>query len=142
VSPLFDWFRNDDGTPAVDAGPELKAELRRIANLFLLSSVTLILFLLRAFSVALHVDFFPDAVIVVWGVVMLIGWAATLVYAAWVTLKARRWGWFVACVIPVTCVPVAVAYAWVRRQEIERDVLGPEDPSSSRQRRGGRGRRR
>jgi len=142
VSPLFDWFRIDDGTPAVDAGPELTAELRRLANLFLLSGVTLVLFLLRAFAIALHVNLFPDSVIVVWGTVLLIGWAASLVYGAWVTLKARRWGWFVLCVFPVTCVPISVAYAWVRRQEIERDVLGPEEPTSARQRRGGRDRRR
>ena len=70
--------------------------------------------------------FIPQGVYVAWGVVLLTGWAATLVYGVYVTFTARRWGWLVLCVIPVTCVPAAVAYAWIRRQEIERAVLGDE----------------
>lgn len=139
---LTDYDR--DG-PGVVVGPELTAELRRLANLFLLSAITLILFLLRAFAVALNVTFIPAPAYVVWGVVMLTGWAMTLVYAVYVTFQARRWGWLALCAIPVTCVPAAVAYAWVRRQEIEREVLGdgPEDPGPrARQKKGGRKARR
>ncbi len=39
--------------------PELAAELRRIANLFLVSGVTLALLFLRAFAVTLSVTFIP-----------------------------------------------------------------------------------
>ena len=94
--------------------------------------------MLRAFAEALSVTFIPQAVYVVWGLVLLIGWAATVVYGVYVTFTARRWGWFVLCLIPVTCVPAAVAYAWIRRQEIERAVLGDEPSPPARQRRGGR----
>ena len=61
----------------------------------------------------------------------------TYVYGVFVTFKARRWAWFALCAIPFTCVPAAAAYAWIRRQEIEREVLGDESPAS-RQKRGGR----
>ena len=131
-------FRRDE--PGVAVEPELRLELRRLANLFLLSSLTLVLFLLRAFGLALHVTFIPGPVIVAWGLVMLTGWAATYVYAIFVTFKAARWGWLLLCAIPFTSVPVAVAYAWVRRQEIETQVLGEGD--RARQRRDGRDARR
>ena len=90
---------------------------------------------------ALAVTFIPQAVYVVWGLVLLTGWAATEVFGAYVTFTARRWGWFALCLIPVTCVPASVAYAWIRRQEIERAVLGDERPAASRQRRGGKKKR-
>jgi len=47
----------------------------------------------------------------------------------------------VLCLLPVTCVPASVAYAWIRRQEIERAVLGDRRAPASRQRRGGRKKR-
>ncbi len=40
-------MKHHKDTPGADAGPELTVELRRLANLFLVSSVTLALFLLR-----------------------------------------------------------------------------------------------
>ena len=49
--------------------------------------------------------FIPHGVYVAWGLVLLVGWAATEVYGVYVTFTARRWGWFVLCLIPVTCVP-------------------------------------
>lgn len=143
MARFFDRIAYDRDTPGAAAGPELTAELRRLANLFLLSAVTLVLFLLRAFSIALHVTFIPGPVFVVWGVLMLTGWAMTLVYGAYVTFQVRRWGWFALCVIPFTCVPAAVAYAWVRRMEIEREVLGEATPAPrARQKKGGRRARR
>ena len=45
------------------------------------------------------------------------------------------------CLIPVTCVPASVAYAWIRRQEIESAVLGDDRSPAARQRRGGRKKR-
>jgi hypothetical protein len=116
--------------------PELRLELRRIANLFLVSAVTLALSLLRVFAEALHVSFIPREILVVWGGALLVGWATTYVYAIFVTFKARRLGWLVWCLLPFTCVPAAVAYAWARRMELEREVLG--DGVRARQRRGGK----
>ena len=97
--------------------------------------------MLRAFGEALSVTFIPRPSTWSWGVVLLIGWAATEVYGVFVTFTARRWGWLVLCLIPLTCVPAAVAYAWIRRQEIERAVLGDEPSPAARQRRGGRKKR-
>jgi hypothetical protein len=144
MAPLLDFTRYDKDAPGAPVSPELGQELRRLANLFLVSGITLVLFLARAFSVALHVTFIPRSVFVAWGIVMLTGWAMSYVYGVFVTFKARRWGWFVLCAIPFTCVPCAVAYAWVRRQEIEREVLGDDRGRSpaGRQKRGGRKTRR
>jgi len=141
MAGLFDFLKYDKDDPGVQASPELTAELRRIANLFLVSGVTFVLLLLRAFAVTLTVTFIPRPAYVVWGVVLLTGLAVTYVYGLYVTLKARRWGWVALCAIPVTFVPCALAYAWTRRTEIERDVLG-EERAPARQRRGGRGSRR
>jgi hypothetical protein len=132
----FTRYRKDGGGVAV--GPEIAVELRRLANLFLLSSITLMLFLGRAFTEVFTVTFIPGPVYVVWGLVMLTGWAMTYVYGVYVTFTARRWGWFVLCAIPFTCVPAAIAYAWARRQEIERDVLDAVRAPAGRQKRGGR----
>lgn len=116
----------DPDRPGVQVDPTLRLELRRLANLFLVSSLTLALFVLRAVYLALNASFLPHSALVAWGTVMLVGWAMSLVYGVYVTLKARRWGWLVLCLIPVTCVAAAVAYAWVRRMEVERQVLGDE----------------
>ena len=121
---LRDLMSYDHEQPGVAVDDEVKLELRRLANLFLLSSVTLVLFLLRAAALALQVTFISRPVGVVWGIVLLTGWAATYVYALWVTFQDRRWGWLAFCAVPFTSVPAGVAYAWVRRQEIEDEVLG------------------
>ncbi len=141
MSRLLDFTKYDKDAPGAEVDPAQALELRRLANLFLVSAITLALFVLRALAEALSVSFIPDAGYVVWGLLLLIGWAVTYVYGIFVTVKARRWGWFVLCVIPLTCVPGAVAYAWARRQEIERAVLGERPAAASRQRRGGRKKR-
>ena len=97
--------------------------------------------MLRAFAEALSVTFIPQGVYVAWGVVLLTGWAATEVYGVYVTYTARRWVWLVLCAIPFTCVPAATVYAWTRRQEIERALLGEQRAPASRQRRGGKKKR-
>ncbi len=135
---FLDFTKQDADAPAAEVDEETRLELRRVANLFLLSSLTLIVLLLEAFARALHVTFIPQAVYAAAGLVFLVGWAATFVYGLYTTFKARRWGWFALCVVPVTCVPGSVAYAWVRRGEIEREVLGDQNPATTRQRRGGR----
>jgi hypothetical protein len=133
MARLLDFTRYDKDDRGVTVGPALAAELRRLANLFLLA---------RAFAEVFAVTFIPRPVYVVWGIVMLTGWAMTYVYGVFVTFKSRRWGWFALCAIPFTCVPAAVAYAWIRRQEIEREVLGEDRVTAGRQKRGGRKTRR
>jgi len=141
MAGLFDFIKHDTDAAGAQVDTQTALELRRLANLFLVSGVTLALFVLRAFGEALTVTFIPEPVYVVWGVILLIGWAASLVYGVYVTSTARRWGWLVLCLIPVTCVPAAVAYAWIRRQEIERAVLGDDRSSAAHGPRGGRKRR-
>lgn len=137
LTPLRGFTKYDRDEPGVAVSADLAAELRRLANLFLLSSLTLVLFLLRAAAVSLGVSFIPAAGYVVWGIVLMTGWAMTYVYAVFVTFKARRWGWFALCAFPLTCVPAGVAYAWIRRGEIEAAVLGRVGPAQRRP--GGRG---
>jgi hypothetical protein len=142
---LFDFTKYDKDVPGTAVDEPTRSELRRVANLFLLSSITLIVLLLEVFARALDVTFIPQVVYSVAGLVFLAGWATTFVYALFVTSGARRWGWFVLCLIPVTCVPASVAYSWIRRGEIEREILGDAGPAApaaaSRQRRGGRKKR-
>lgn len=141
MAGLFDFTKYDKDAPGAEVDEDTQREMRRIANLFLVSGVTLALFVLRALGEALSITFVPQPVYVAWGVVLLTGWAATFVYGIYVTFTARRWGWLVLCAIPVTCVPAAVAYAWISRQEIEREVLGEAPSQPARQRRGGRKKR-
>jgi hypothetical protein len=138
MARLLDFARYDKDDHGVAVGPALAAELRRLANLFLLSGITLVLFLVRAFAEVFTITFIPGPVYVVWGIVMLTGWAMTYVYGVFVTFKSQRWGWCALCAIPFTCVPAAVAYAWIRRQEIEREVLSEDQAPAGRQKRGGR----
>ena len=141
MAGLFDFMKYDKDEPGAEVDEGTALELRRIANLFLVSSITLALFVLRALAEALSVTFIPQGVYVAWGVVLLTGWAATEVYGVYVTYTARRWVWLVLCAIPFTCVPAATVYAWIRRQEIERAFLGEQRPPASRQRRGGKKKR-
>jgi hypothetical protein len=120
-SPLRARYDEDDPGAVVD--PRQAEELRRLAYLFLVSALTLVLVVTGAVAEALAVGFLPQPLVVVWGLAMLLGWAATYLYGIFVTLKARRWGWLALCAFPFTCVPGAVAYAWIRRQEIEQEVL-------------------
>ena len=131
-------MKYDKDERGADVDEQTALELRRIANLFLLSSITLVLFLLRAFAEALSVTFIPRRVYVVWGLIMLTGWAATASTAC--SSPTRRGAGSGSCcaLIPVTCVPAAVAYAWIRRQEIERALLGDQRAPAARQRRGGK----
>ena len=73
MAGLFDFMKYDKDAAGAEVDAQTALELRRIANLFLLSSITLALFLLRAFGEALSVTFIPQAVYVVWGLVLLTG---------------------------------------------------------------------
>jgi len=138
VSGHFGFTRYDRDAAGAEVDAATALELRRLANLFLIAGITLALFVLRAFAEALSVTFIPQGVYVAWGIILLTGWAASLVYGVFVTFTTRRWGWLVLCLLPLTCVPAAAAYAWIRRQEIERAVLGDRPAPAARQRRGGR----
>jgi len=136
MSGLFDFIRYDTDAPVADVDDETRLELRRVANLFLVSAVTMIALFVELFSRALDVTFLPQAVHTILGLVFLVGWAATVVYGVYVTYTARRWGWLALCIVPPTGPPAALAYAWIRRQEIEREVLGDEPSPPARRRRG------
>ena len=138
---FFDLLKSDPDAPAVPVDPETSAELRRLANLFLISAITLVLFLLATFASILHVTFLKPPITWIWGGALLVGWAVTYVYGLIVVLRTRRWAWIALAAIPITCVPAGVAYAWFRRVEIENQVFGDEQDPPQRQRRGGRGRR-
>ncbi len=136
MSGLFDFIKYDKDAPVADVDDETRLELRRVANLFLVSAVTMIALFVELFSRALDVTFLPQAARTILGLVFLVGWAATVVYGVYVTYTARRWGWLVLCIVPPTGPPAALAYAWIRRQEIEREVLGDEPSPPARRRRG------
>jgi hypothetical protein len=109
-------------------GTATRAELKRVAVLFLLSSITLLLVLVYAvvralFVRALEVTVVPDIVWVMWVVSMLCGFVATWGYGVYVTARARRWFWVALCVLPLTAVPCSVAYAWIRRGELEVEIV-------------------
>jgi hypothetical protein len=141
MARLFDFMKYDKDERGADVDEGTRLELRRLANLFLISALTLIALFLEVFAKALHVTFIPAAGYSVIGLIFLVGWAATLVYAVFVTYTARRWAWMALCLFPPTSPPVAIAYAWIRRQEIERAILGDPRAPAARQRRGGKKKR-
>jgi hypothetical protein len=132
MSGLLDFMKYDRDAPGAGVDAPTRLELRRVANLFLVSAVTMIALFLELFARALDVTFIPAAVWAVVGLVFLVGWAATVVYGVFVTFTARRWGWLVLCLIPPTSPPSALVYAWIRRQEIEREVLRGESSPPAR----------
>lgn len=142
--PMAGWSHftsHDPDAPGVRVDAATRAELRRLANLFLVSALTLVLLLLMACAKALNVTFIPSRAWSVLAVLFFVGAAVTYVYGLYVTVKARRWLWVALCAVPLAgSIPCSVAYAWTRRMEIEHAVLG--DPhAAGRQRRGGRKRR-
>ena len=70
MSRLRDFTKYDKDAPGVEVDERLTAEVRRLANLFLLSAVTLVLFVLRAVAESLSPSFIPSGVYVAWGVVL------------------------------------------------------------------------
>jgi hypothetical protein len=117
--------RDDEATPVLD--PTVKAELKRLAILFLMSAFTLVLVVADAVARAILHDVLPG---IVFGMVQLswLGGAfATYFYGLYVTIRARAWGWVVLCAVPlVGSVPGSVAYSWIRRGALERQILGEE----------------
>lgn len=124
------WAHDEAHGSSVDAVTQ--AELKRVAILFLVSSITLLLVLLYAVAralliQALGIEVVPDIVWVMWVVSMFSGSVATWGYGAYVTLRARRWFWAALCLFPFTAVPCSAAYAWIRRGELEAEIAAQEE---------------
>lgn len=107
--------------------PVLKAELKRLALLFIISAVTLVVVVSYAVTRRIGTDLLPDIAWLMWATAIFSGCVATYFYGLYVTVRARAWGWVVLCAIPVVgSVPGSVAYAWIRRGELERRILSGE----------------
>ena len=59
MAGLFDFMKYDKDERGADVDEQTALELRRIANLFLMSAVTLVLLMLARFAEALSVTFIP-----------------------------------------------------------------------------------
>jgi hypothetical protein len=117
--------REEEETTILD--PKLKAELKRLAILFLVSALTLVLVI--AYAVMRRIDerLIPDIAWLMWATAIFSGCVATYFYGLYVTVRARAWGWVALCAIPVVgSVPACVAYTWIRRGELERQILADE----------------
>lgn len=114
-----------EATPVLD--PALKAELKRLAILFLISAVTLVLVFADAVIRAIPYELLPAIVLLMIQVSWISGAVATFFYGLYVTIRARAWGWVLLCAIPLFgSVPGSVAYSWIRRGALERLILEEE----------------
>ncbi len=126
----------DDAVPVLDSA--LRAELRRLALLFLISAITLVLVIADAVMRAVGSSILPDIVFLMLQMSWVGGALATYFYGLYVTIRARAWGWVIVCAVPLFgSVPACVAYSWIRRGALERQVLEDEE---RRRTRGGRAR--
>jgi hypothetical protein len=110
----------DAGRAVLDA--PTRTELKRVTVLFLLSAITLLLFFVYLLAEGLGVSFIPPVVWAMWLASLFSGFVATWVYGVYVTARARRWLWVALCALPPTAVPCAVAYACIRRGEMEAEL--------------------
>lgn len=116
-----------DATAVLD--PLLKAELKRLAILFLISAITLVLVLADAVVRAVPHDAVPNVVLLMLQVSWISGAVATYFYGLYVTIRARAWWWVILCAIPLFgSVPGCAAYSWIRRGELERRIMEEERP--------------
>ncbi len=107
--------------------PALKAELKRLAVLFIISAVTLVVVVSYTVARRIGTDLLPDIAWLMWATAIFSGCVATYFYGLYVTIRARAWGWVALCAIPVVgSVPGSVAYAWIRRGELERRIISGE----------------
>ena len=82
--------------------------------------------LVVAYAVVRGVDagLIPDITWIMWATAIVGGCTATYFYGLYVTIRARAWAWVVICAVPVVgSVPGSVAYAWLRRGALERQIL-------------------
>jgi hypothetical protein len=129
--------RDDEAIPVLD--PDLKAELKRLALLFLISALTLVLVLADAALRAVGSSILPGIVFLMLQLSWIGGAVATYFYGLYVTIRAKAWGWVVPCAVPLFgSVPASVAYSWIRRGQLERHVMEEDE----RRRKAASGRRR
>lgn len=128
-----DRRRRTTQAPAPVLDPALRAELKRLAVLFLVSAITLVLVFADFVIRALPADTVPPPIPLMVQVSWFGGAIATWVYGLYVTVRARAWGWVVLCAIPLFgSVPGCVAYSWIRRGALERQILDEERPRHGR----------
>lgn len=120
-----------EATPVLD--PLVKAELKRLAVLFLVSSITLVLVFADFVLHALPQGTVPAPIPLMTQVAWIPGALATYVYGLYVTVRARAWGWVALCAVPLFgSVPGCVAYSWIRRGALERRILDEEQRARGR----------
>lgn len=122
--------REAEGTPVLD--PRLKAELKRLAVLFLISALTMVVVVGYAVTRRIDQHMIPDIGWIMWATAVFSGCVATYFYGLYVTIRAKAWGWVALCLIPVVgSVPASVAYSWIRRGELERQILADAEAPTS-----------
>jgi hypothetical protein len=101
-----------------------KAEIKQLSVLFIVSSISLVLFLILGFIQWFNVSL---PVVIPWMLVFSIGpgWLVCWVYGTYVTIRARRFFWTALIVFVFAAIPGSLMYAWTRRMEIEEEILGP-----------------
>lgn len=103
-----------------------KAEIKQLSVLFIVSSISLVLFVILGFIQWFNVSL---PVVIPWMLVFSIGpgWLVCWVYGTYVTIRARRFLWTALIVFVFAAIPGSLMYAWTRRMEIEAEVLGPNE---------------
>jgi hypothetical protein len=101
-----------------------KAEIKQLSVLFIVSSISLVLFVILGFIQWFNVSL---PVVIPWMLVFSIGpgWLVCWVYGTYVTFRARRFLWTALIVFVFAAIPGSLMYAWTRRMEIEEEILGP-----------------
>ncbi len=142
MAGLFDFTKYDKDAPGAEVDAATRLELRRVANLFLISSLTLIVLLLRGLRSRAGGHVHPTAPST-WSAASSSSSAGRPPSSTACTSPSRPGAGAGSCCAssPSPACRQAVAYAWIRRQEIERAVLGDPHRAPSRQRRGGRKKR-
>jgi hypothetical protein len=92
-----------------------------------MSAITLLLVISYAVLRQIGAGLIPDVAWIMWATAIVSGCTATYFFGLYVTIRARAWGWVALCAIPVVgSVPGSVAYAWIRRGELERQIIADE----------------
>ena len=116
----------------------LMQQWQRYSMLFAVSLFTMllslpfgVLLIIGSLGVKLGI---PQRYVMLWLVVLVAGWFASLVLALFVvwtmpTMNRRtRIFWLVVLIVPASTVPAAAAYAYIRREEIQDDVFAEGEP--------------
>ncbi len=93
MARLFDFMKYDKDERGADVDESTRLELRRLANLFLLSAITLVLLLLLMFRPGTVGHVRPSSTVkaVLGGLMLLALGDRRSSYGVYVTYAARRW---------------------------------------------------